>query len=158
MVRLSPNSEWNLSTSVCAREHGNSYPKTCGFTRHDAGLLAGGLGAEGVPALPVESIVRKRMNSFAVQCVSPLYPASFSVTASGSNRRPAARRFTAFPVPPRTSLRAAAQNAAQTSSRSPPKSRRLALGSRTLSLGFARCDPSKIGKFKNGDTKCTRTK
>jgi hypothetical protein len=40
----------------------------------------------------------------------------------------------------------------------PPKKQPLGAWESAHSLGFARCDPSKIGKFKNGDTKCTRTK
>jgi hypothetical protein len=43
--------------------------------------------------------------------------------------RPAARRRSAFPVPSRTSLKAAAMNAAQTSSGLRPRKHSLALGS-----------------------------
>ena len=64
MTRLSPNSEWNPSPLSCVPEHGNSHPKTRCFARQNAGLFAGGWGAEGVSALPVESIARKRMSFF----------------------------------------------------------------------------------------------
>jgi hypothetical protein len=157
MVRLSPNSEWNLSTSICAREHGNSYPKTCGFTRHDAGLLAGGLGAEGLPALPVESIVRKQMDFFAVQCVFPLYPASFSVTASGNT--PIAPCGTAS-----FCFLGALQNKFENSGKEHrsnffrPAPNKALLGTWEHGSTSLISDPSKVGKFKNGDTKCTRTK
>ncbi len=44
-------------------------------------------------------------------------------------------------------------------SRSLRKCRASALGSRAHSLGFALCDPSRIGKFNKTETKsCTRTK
>jgi hypothetical protein len=91
MVRLSPNSDWNLSASKCAFEHGESYPKTRCSVRYDAGLLADVWGAIVVLALPVESIVRKRMSSCAVQCVSPLYPASLLGHCFGVKPTPGGR-------------------------------------------------------------------
>jgi hypothetical protein len=42
--------------------------------------------------------------------------------------------------------------------RAPPRKQTFGLGSRTHSLGFARCDPSNNGKFNQTETRlCTRT-
>src|SRR5271169_225030 len=83
-----------------------------------------------------------------------MYPVFFSVTASGPFRRPAAlglllriARPFGVSVPPKTSLQTTAKNAVQTSFGPLRESRPSALGSRTHSLGFARCDPSNNGKF-----------
>src|SRR6202034_1299032 len=67
-----------------------------------------------------------------------MYSALCSVTASGPIRRPAAARSSASATPP-SGLRFPFGTLR--------KCRASALGSRALSLGSARCDPSKIGKF-----------
>ena len=95
-----------------------------------------------------------------------MYPVFFSVTASGPFRRPAAlglllrilRPF-GVSVPPKTSLRTTAKNAAQTSFGPLPESRPSALGSRAHSLSSAQCDPSNNGRIQETETlSCTRTK
>ena len=95
-----------------------------------------------------------------------MYPVFCSVTASGPIRRPAtlglllriARPF-AVTVPPKTSLKTTAKNAAQTSSGPLPESRPSALGSRAHSLSSAQCDPSNNGRIQQTETlSCTRTK
>jgi single-strand DNA-binding protein len=88
------------------------------------------------------------------------YPVLYSVTASGPNRRPAARRHSASAAPPFQGL-GSSQNKFVTRGeelrtnffRAPPRKHSLALGSRAHSLGFAMCDPSRIREFqRNGDT------
>ena len=95
-----------------------------------------------------------------------MYPVFCSVTASGPFRRPAAlglllrilRPF-GVSVPPKTSLRTTAKNAAQTSFGPLPESRPSALGSRAHSLSSAQCDPSNNGRIQQTETlSCTRTK
>ncbi len=95
-----------------------------------------------------------------------MYPAFCSVTASGPFRRPAAlglllripRPF-GVSVPPKTSLRTTANDAAQTSFGPLPESSPSALGSRAHSLGSAQCDPINNGKIQQTETlSCTRTK
>jgi hypothetical protein len=62
-------------------------------------------------------------------------------------------------VPPKTSLRTTAKNAAQTSFGPLPESRPSALGSRAHSLSSAQCDPSNNGRIQQTETlSCTRTK
>jgi hypothetical protein len=89
-----------------------------------------------------------------------------SVTASGPFRRPAAlglllriARPFGVSVPPKTSLRTTAKNAAQTSFGPLPESRPSVLGSRAHSLSSAQCDPSNYGRIQQTETpSCTRTK
>jgi|HubBroStandDraft_2_1064218.scaffolds.fasta_scaffold289550_2 hypothetical protein len=88
-----------------------------------------------------------------------------SVTASGPLRRPAARRRSASAYHPITQQSRAGDPGIAPPFRSwflpkghPPRKHDLALGSRAHSLGFARCDPSKIGKFKKGVSPCIKTK
>src|ERR1700687_5876521 len=88
-----------------------------------------------------------------------MYPVFCSVTASGPFRRPAAlglllcilRPF-GVSVPPKTSLRTTAKNAAQTSFGPLPESRPSALGSRAHSPGFALCDPSNKREIQQTET------
>ena len=95
-----------------------------------------------------------------------MYPVFCSVTASGPFRRPAAlglllriARPFGVSVPPKTSLRTTAKNAAQTSFGPLPESRPSALGSRAHSLSSAQCDPSNNGRIQQTETlSCTRTK
>ena len=105
-------------------------------------------------------------DNFALGRVCRYVSVFCSVTASGSFRRPAAlglllRILHPFgvSVPPKTSLKTAANNAAQTSFGPLPESRPSALGSRTHSLSSAQCDPSKNGRIQQTETlSCTRTK
>ena len=99
--------------------------------------------------------------------VSPVtYPVFCSVTASGPIRRPAALglllRFArpfGVTVPPKTSLKTTAKDAAQTSFGPLPESRPSALGTRAHSLSSAQCDPSNNGRIQQTETlSCTRTK
>jgi single-strand DNA-binding protein len=88
------------------------------------------------------------------------YPVLYSVTASGPNRRPAARRRSASLAAPLRGLGSsqnkfvnARQKRRTNFFRAPPRKHSLALGSRAHSLGFALCDPSRIREIKrNGDT------
>ena len=99
--------------------------------------------------------------------MSAVYVSVFcSVTASGPFRRPAAlglllriSRPFGVSVPPETSLRTTAKNAAQTSFGPLPESSPSALGSRAHSLSSAQCDPSNNGRIQETETlSCTRTK
>jgi single-strand DNA-binding protein len=90
----------------------------------------------------------KRGDSFgSLECHPVRIPSSSRDHASGSFRRPAARRRSAFSAPPRTSLKAAAKNAAQTSSGPTPRKHSLALGSRTHSLASLSVTRAGYGKF-----------
>ena len=105
-------------------------------------------------------------DNFALERASVMYPVFCSVTASGPFRRPAAlglllriARPFGVSVPPKTSLRTTAKNAAQTSFGPLPESRPSALGSRAHSLSSAQCDPSNNGRIQETETlSCTRTK
>ena len=82
------------------------------------------------------------------------FPAPGGTRSSASHSRPFG-----VSVPPKTSLRTTAKNAAQTSFGPLPESRPSALGSRAHSLGFAQCDPSNNGRIQQTETRsCTRTK
>ena len=105
-------------------------------------------------------------DNLALERSAVMYPVFFSVTASGSFRRPAAlglllriSRPFGVSVPPKTSLRTTAKNASQTSFGPLPESRPSALGSRAHSLSSAQCDPSNNGRIQQTETlPCTRTK
>jgi hypothetical protein len=95
-----------------------------------------------------------------------MYPSFARSQLRGPSRRPAAlglllrilRPF-GVSVPPKTSLRTTAKNAAQTSFGPLPESRPSALGSRAHSLSSAQCDPSNNGRIQQTETlSCTRTK
>lgn len=95
MELLTHNSELNLSTGKYAREHGADHLKTLGFgadLRFYPVLLVG----TGELQLPARSIARKQTKSIVQAGVSHIYPAFCTVTASGSNRRPAAGSFFCF--------------------------------------------------------------
>jgi hypothetical protein len=95
MVLLTHNTEQNLSSGRCAPEHGAGHLKTFGF---GAGLrlYAESLVGTSERYSPVHSVVRKRMKRIVQAGVSRMYPAFCTVTASGSNRRPAAGSFFCF--------------------------------------------------------------
>jgi hypothetical protein len=105
-------------------------------------------------------------DNFALARVCRYVSVFCSVTASGPFRRPAAlglllrnARPFGVSVPPKTSLRTPAKNAAQTSFGPLPESRPSALGSRAHSLSSAQCDPSNNGRIQQTETlSCTRTK
>jgi hypothetical protein len=105
-------------------------------------------------------------DNFALGRVCRYVSVFCSVTASGPFRRPAAlglllriSRPFGVSVPPKTSLRTTAKNAAQTSFGPLPESRPSALGSRAHSLSSAQCDPSNNGRIQQTETlSCTRTK
>jgi hypothetical protein len=105
-------------------------------------------------------------DNFALGRVCRYVSVFCSVTASGPSRRPAAlglllriARPFGVSVLPKTSLRATAKNASQTSFGPPPESRPSALGSRAHSLSSAQCDPSNNGRIQQTETlSCTRTK
>jgi len=102
---------------------------------------------------------------FVPICLSLFISRLCSVTASGPFRRPAARRRSASAGHPTTHRSRAGGPGIAPPFRSwflpkghPPRKHDLALGSRAHSLGSARCDPSKIGKFKKGVSPCIKTK
>jgi len=70
------------------------------------------------------------------------FPAPCGTRSSASHWRPFG-----VSVPPKTSLRTTAQNAAQTSFGPLPESRPSARGSRAHSLSSAQCDPSNNGRI-----------
>ena len=112
------------------------------------------------------SVANTQMRTLLWSVFAVMYPVSCSVTASGLFRRPAAlglllriSRHFGVSVPPKTSLRTTAKNAAQTSFGPLPESRPSALGSRAHSLSSAQCDPSSNGRIRQTETlSCTRTK
>ena len=86
---------------------------------------------------------------------------SFGAFPAPGGTRSSASRFAPFgvPVPPKTSLRTTAKNAAQTSFEPLRESRPSALGSRALSLSSAQRDPSNNGRIQQTETtSCIRTK
>jgi hypothetical protein len=95
MVLHTHKTEPNHSTGWCAPEHGASLLKTLGFGA-DLRLFSGPSVGANEPLLPANSIVRKRMERIVQAGVSRMYPAFCTVTASGSNRRPAAGSFFCF--------------------------------------------------------------
>ena len=101
MVLLTQNTEQNLSTGRCAPEHGAGRLKTLGFGA-DLRLFAESSVGASEPCLPVHSIARKRTKRIVQAGVSRMYPAFCTVTASGSNRRPAAGSFFCFGIHPTT--------------------------------------------------------
>ena len=104
--------------------------------------------------------------NFALACVCRYVSVFCSVTASGPFRRPAAlgpllriSRPFGVSVPPKTSLRTTAKNAAQTSFGPLPESRPSALGSRAHSLASLHVTRATTGEFKKTEThSCIRTK
>ena len=95
MVLLTHNTKQNLSTGRCAPEHGAGRLKTFGFGA-DLRLFVESSVGTSEPSSPVHGIVRKRMKRIGQAGVSHMYPAFCTVTASGSNRRPAAGSFFCF--------------------------------------------------------------
>src|SRR5271169_2033836 len=82
------------------------------------------------------------------------FPAPGGTRSSASHSRPLG-----VSVPPKTSLRATAKYAVQTSFGPLSESRPSALGSRAHSLSSAQCDPSNNGRIQQTETlSCTRTK
>jgi hypothetical protein len=150
MSLLAHNLNLNLSTLDIALQRGTVQRNELECTCHMR-LFAGGLERENGGGLPVNRIGGKWTERNVPAYVSPLYPASCPVTASGSIRRPSARRSSAFAV----SIEILFGESTENISTNPPKMQSLALGSRTLSLGFAQCDPSKIGNSKTETRSCT---
>jgi len=95
MVLLTHNTEQSLSTGRCALEHGAGCLKALGFGA-DLRLFAESSVGTSERYSPVHCIVRKRMKRIVQAGVSHMYPAFCTVTASGSNRRPAAGSFFCF--------------------------------------------------------------
>ena len=95
MVLLTDIPALNLSTRTCAPEHGTGSLETFGFGA-DLRLFAKLLVGTSEPLLPVHGIPRKLMKRIVQAGVSHMYPAFCTVTASGSNRRPAAGSFFCF--------------------------------------------------------------
>jgi len=95
MVPFTHNTEQNLSTGRCAPERGEGRLKAFGFGA-DSRLFAESSVGTSERCSPVHCIVRKRMKRIVHAGVSSIYPAFCTVTASGSNRRPAAGSFFCF--------------------------------------------------------------
>src|SRR6185437_14963317 len=95
MVLHAHNTEQNLSTGRFAPEHGVGRLKTFGFGADLRLFAESSVGTSG-RCSPVHCIVRKRMERIVQAGVSRMYPAFCTVTASGSNRRPAAGSFFCF--------------------------------------------------------------
>ena len=158
------NSAVSHSESGCASERANRLLQTSDAVRES-------------PSIPrlirrlrlarVETEISRQDtdDSFVPICVCLFKSRLCSVTASGPFRRPAARRRSASACHPTTHQSRVGDPAITPPFRSwflpkgrPPRKHDLALGSRAHSLGSARCDPSKIGKFQKGVSPCTRTK
>jgi hypothetical protein len=97
MSLLAHNSKLNLSALDIALQRGSAQRKTLECTC-DMRLFARGQERENERGLPVNRIGGKWTERNVQACVSPVYPASCAVTASGSIRRPSARRSFAFTV------------------------------------------------------------
>ncbi len=95
MVLLTHKPKQNLSTERYVLEHSAGHLKTLGF-RADLRLFAESSVGTSEPSSPVHGIARKRMQRIVQAGVSRMYPAFCTVTASGSNRRPAAGSFFCF--------------------------------------------------------------
>jgi len=95
MVLLTHNTKQNSSTGRCGSEHRAGRLKTFGFGAH-LRLYAESLVGTSEPCSPVHGIAKKRMTRIVQAVVSRMYPAFCTVTASGSNRRPAAGSFFCF--------------------------------------------------------------
>jgi hypothetical protein len=101
-------------------------------------------------AMSVSIRGRDSDEDFGPEGVSRLHPAFCSVTASGQCRRPAAARSSASAMPPcglRYPDKSCSRSAAKRFLQSLRKCRASAIGSRAHALGFAWCDPRRIGKF-----------
>jgi len=92
---LTHNTESNLSTGRCAPEHGAGRLKTFGFGAN-LRLYADPWWRAGEPCSRIYGIAMKRIKRIVQAGVSSMYPAFCTVTASGSNRRPAAGSFFCF--------------------------------------------------------------
>ena len=141
------------SSSTC--NYGGEFHSSCG-----------GHGSSNRTAIVATFLSQCADEDFDLACVCRYVSVFCSVTASGPFRRPAAlglllriaRPFGVL-VPPKTSLRTAAKNAAQTSLGPLPESRPSALGSRAHLLSSVQCDPSNNGRIQQTETlSCTRTK
>jgi hypothetical protein len=128
--------------SCLGRNRGCSVPCFCE-------LLAAGRRAA------VRAILRRRdrEDDFGASGnLPPRIPSSARGHASGLFRRPAARRRSAFPGPPKTSLRSCGKVRPSNFFRAPPLKHSLALGSRAHSLASRRVNPSRIREIqRNGD-------
>ena len=152
---LSPCLVEQANKSLSTRNYGGELRPSCG-----------GHGCSNRTAIVVNFRSQCADENFALARVCRYVSVFCSVTASGPFRRPAAlglllriTRPFGVSVPPKTSLRTTAKNAAQTSFGPLPESRPSALGSRAHSLSSAQCDPSNNGRIQQTETlSCTRTK
>ena len=152
---LSSSPVESANKSLSTRNYGGELRPSCG-----------GHSRSNLTAIAVNPRSQCADENFALACVCRYVSVFCSVTASGPFRRPAAlglllriARPFGISVPPKTSLRTTAKNAAQTSFGPLPESRPSALGSRAHSLSSAQCDPSNNGRIQQTETlSCTRTK
>jgi hypothetical protein len=84
-----------ISPLLCALECANTERKT-GEYECEMRFFAPRSGGRRGYGLPVVYLARKRLSRIVLKCVSHIYPASCSVTASGSIRRPAAGSLFCF--------------------------------------------------------------
>ena len=95
MVLLADKPELNLPSGRCVSECCAASCKTCDFGS-DSRLFIGPVAGACVARLPVQGITKKRMKQIVQTGVFHIYPAFCTVTASGSDRRPAAGSFFCF--------------------------------------------------------------
>jgi hypothetical protein len=151
--------------SSCLVEQANKSLSTCNYGAKLRPSYGGHAGSNRA-AIAAKFRSQCADENFALGRVCRYVSVFCSVTASGPFRRPAAlglllrnTRPFGVSVPPKTSLRTPAKNAAQTSFGPLPESRPSALGSRAHSLSSAQCDPSNNGRIQQTETlSCTRTK
>src|SRR5271170_5202901 len=153
MELLALNSAHHLFTSEWSLELCSSGETRTVGLRFDNRFLSGRRGGSEEVGLPDDGICgkRERHRSF-VFLPNTIPPHARSLLRGILPLRPAARRRSAFPVPPKTSLRTAAKNAAQTSFGLRPIKHFLGTwehGPTSLSS-----DPSKFREFKHGDSPC----
>jgi len=151
--------------SSCPVEKANQSLSTCNYSGELRPSYRGHASSNRI-AIAVNFRSQCADDNFGLERVCRYVSVFCSVTASGPFRRPAAlglllriKRPFGVSVPPKTSLRTTAKNAAQTSLGPLPESRPSALGSRAHSLSSAQCDPSNNGRIQQTETLlCTRTK
>src|SRR5579884_578534 len=95
MALHAPGTASNPAPSRCAPQHGDSCRKADAFG-DDLRLLFDSVAQESERRLPVHGITRKQMKRIVLACVSRMYPAFCTVTASGLFMRPSASSLFCF--------------------------------------------------------------
>jgi hypothetical protein len=116
-------------------------------------LLAADMPARIGLRLPRASAANVPMTTLLWRVSAVMYPVLFSVTATGSFRRPAALGLLLRILRPfglgssQNKFASRGKKRRANFFRAPPRKQTFGLGSRTHSPGFAQCDPSNNGKF-----------